>query len=154
MLDAIGDFDESFFAYLEDADLAWRARMCGWRSVYAPRAIVRHHHSSTLGHRSPQKYMLVGRNRVRMLAKNATVSQLIRRGLAIVAYDLVYVAYVALRARTLAPLQGRIAGLREWRKYRDAGRPTRRPIRMPRSPGLLAALRRDRAYGRTSGTVE
>ncbi len=31
MLDDIGGFDESFFAYLEDADVAWRARMAGWR---------------------------------------------------------------------------------------------------------------------------
>lgn len=35
-LDAVDEFDESFFAYLEDADLAWRARMQGWRSVYRP----------------------------------------------------------------------------------------------------------------------
>src|SRR5207237_355175 len=38
MLDALGGLDASFFAYLEDADLAWRARMAGWRCVLAPRA--------------------------------------------------------------------------------------------------------------------
>src|SRR5207249_365571 len=47
MLDAIGGLDASFFAYLEDADLAWRARMAGWRCVLAPRAIALHHHSPT-----------------------------------------------------------------------------------------------------------
>ena len=92
MLDAVGGFDESFFAYLEDADLAWRAQMSGWRCVYAPRAIVRHHHSATLGHRSSEKNFLVGRNRVRMLAKNATRAQLLRRAPAMIAYDLAYVA--------------------------------------------------------------
>jgi GT2 family glycosyltransferase len=35
-------FDEDFFAYYEDADLAWRARMRGWRCVYAPRAVATH----------------------------------------------------------------------------------------------------------------
>jgi GT2 family glycosyltransferase len=147
MLDSVAGFDESFFAYLEDADLAWRARMHGWRSVYAPRAVVEHHHSATLGHRSSEKYFLVGRNRVRMLAKNATRSQLLRRGPSIVAYDLAYVAFVAARARTLAPLRGRLSGLSEWRSYRAAGQPHRRPIRLAPSPGIRAALRRDRAYG-------
>jgi len=147
MLDAVGGFDESFFAYLEDADLAWRARMHGWRSVYAPRAVVEHHHSATLGHRSSEKYFLVGRNRVRMLAKNATRSQLLRRGPSIVAYDLAYVAFVAARARTLAPLRGRLSGLSESRSYRAAGQPHRRPITLAPSPGIRGALQRDRAYG-------
>ncbi len=31
-------FDEDFFAYREDADLAWRAQMMGWRCFYTPRA--------------------------------------------------------------------------------------------------------------------
>jgi GT2 family glycosyltransferase len=34
--------DESFFAYYEDADLAWRARLRGWRCAYAPRAVATH----------------------------------------------------------------------------------------------------------------
>ncbi|MFW5856476.1 MAG: glycosyltransferase family 2 protein [Planctomycetota bacterium] len=41
-LDALGGFDETFFAYYEDADLAWRARAAGWTAVYAPAARVIH----------------------------------------------------------------------------------------------------------------
>ena len=37
MLDQVGGFDESFFAFFEDADLAWRAQAHGWRALYAPR---------------------------------------------------------------------------------------------------------------------
>jgi GT2 family glycosyltransferase len=33
-----GYFDESFFAYREDADLAWRAQWMGWRCLYVPEA--------------------------------------------------------------------------------------------------------------------
>lgn len=36
MLDDVGLFAESFFAYLEDADLAWRMRLRGWRAYTAP----------------------------------------------------------------------------------------------------------------------
>jgi GT2 family glycosyltransferase len=31
-------FDEDFFAYREDADLAWRCRLAGWTSIYVPPA--------------------------------------------------------------------------------------------------------------------
>jgi GT2 family glycosyltransferase len=35
-------FDEQFFAYREDADLAWRAQMMGWRCLYTPDALAWH----------------------------------------------------------------------------------------------------------------
>jgi GT2 family glycosyltransferase len=35
-------FDERFFAYREDADLAWRARLLGWECVYIPQALGYH----------------------------------------------------------------------------------------------------------------
>jgi GT2 family glycosyltransferase len=35
-------FDEDFFAYREDADLAWRGRLFGWRAFCEPRAIAHH----------------------------------------------------------------------------------------------------------------
>ena len=34
MLDEIGLFDEAYFAYFEDVDLAWRARAAGWGCAY------------------------------------------------------------------------------------------------------------------------
>lgn len=151
MLDSVGGLDASFHAYLEDADLAWRAQMLGWRGALAPAAIAYHHHSATLGHGSSAKHLLVGRNRVRMLAKNASGRQLRRRLVRIVGYDAAYVAYAAAAGRTLAPLQGRLRGLAEWRAYRAAGQPDRRELELPPSPGLRDALRRNRAY-RSVGT--
>jgi GT2 family glycosyltransferase len=35
-------FDEDFFAYREDADLAWRCRLLGWKSIYVPTAVAQH----------------------------------------------------------------------------------------------------------------
>jgi GT2 family glycosyltransferase len=146
MLEDVGGFDSSFFAYLEDADLAWRSHMAGWRCLLAPRAVALHHHSATLGHGSAAKHRLVGRNRVRMLAKNATSHRLRSELVPMVGYDLLYVGYVALTSRTLAPLAGRLQGLAEWRRYREAGQAARREVDLPPSPGLRAALERNRAY--------
>ncbi len=37
-----GFFDPDFFAYREDADVAWRAQLLGWRCLYAPSAVGYH----------------------------------------------------------------------------------------------------------------
>lgn len=42
MLEEIGLFDESFFAYYEDVDLSWRAQLAGWKVEYVPSAIAYH----------------------------------------------------------------------------------------------------------------
>lgn len=149
-LDSVGGFDGSFFVYLEDADLAWRARMRGWRSLYAPAAVVYHHHSATAVHSSPFKYRWVGRNRVRLLARNADARMLARHAPAMVAYDLAYVAYAAARDRTLAPVAGRLRGLREWRSARRSGAPGRRRVELEPRRGLAAALARRRAWSGAS----
>ncbi len=35
-------FDEDFFAYKEDVDISWRARLLGWKTVYTPKARLYH----------------------------------------------------------------------------------------------------------------
>lgn len=69
MLEQIGGFDEDFFAYADDAELGLRARIAGWRCVYTPGAVVRHHRGATLGVRSLRRVQLIERNRVLLVAK-------------------------------------------------------------------------------------
>jgi GT2 family glycosyltransferase len=40
-------FDEDFFCYVEDFDLAWRAKNKGWKCIYAPKAILWHDRTSS-----------------------------------------------------------------------------------------------------------
>jgi GT2 family glycosyltransferase len=69
MLEAIGGFDEDFFAYGDDAELGLRARIAGWKCIYAPNAVVRHHRGSTMGKASARRLALIERNRVLLAAK-------------------------------------------------------------------------------------
>ena len=69
MLDEIGGFDEDFFAYADDAELGLRAQIAGWKCLYIPGAVVRHHRGATLGVRSSRRLELIERNRVLLAAK-------------------------------------------------------------------------------------
>lgn len=69
MLDTIGGFDEDFFAYADDADLGLRGRIAGWRCLYVPAAVVRHHRGATLGKFSFRRLELIERNRVLLAVK-------------------------------------------------------------------------------------
>jgi GT2 family glycosyltransferase len=74
----VGLFDESFFAYYEDVDLGFRARLAGYECWYAPRAVVLHERGGTGGDDGFTLYHHV-RNRWLMLAKDAPAGLLARR---------------------------------------------------------------------------
>jgi GT2 family glycosyltransferase len=77
MVDDVGLLDESFFAYCEDADLAFRARLRGWRCVYVPAAVVYHKFSASGAPFSEFKALQVERNRLWLAIKNLPLPLLI-----------------------------------------------------------------------------
>lgn len=48
----VGGFDEDYFCYFEDVDLAFRLRLAGYRCRYVPEAVCRHVGSGLTGRRS------------------------------------------------------------------------------------------------------
>ena len=69
MLRQIGGFDEDFFAYGDDAELGLRARIAGWKCIYTPLAVARHHRGSTMGKGSARRLELIERNRLLLAMK-------------------------------------------------------------------------------------
>ena len=67
-------YDEDFFAYADDTDLGWRARLSGWGCIYAPEAKTYHLHSAGSGSHSATKAFLVERNRIWLQVKSFPVS--------------------------------------------------------------------------------
>jgi GT2 family glycosyltransferase len=112
MLRELGGFDRRYFMYLEDVDLAWRARLAGWRAFSAPDAVVRHAHSASAGEGSPLKNWHLGRNKVWVTAKCYPAPGLARYLPAVLAYDLASLPYTMITRRDASPLLGRLAGLR------------------------------------------
>jgi GT2 family glycosyltransferase len=96
-------FDEDFFAYREDADLAWRAQLLGWRCLYVPDAIARHGRRVTPERRSALPATINAwsvRNRFLLRLKNQTAGHALRFLLPTLARDLQVVGYVLLKERS------------------------------------------------------
>lgn len=71
LLSETGLFDEAHFAYLEDIDLSFRARLYGFEIRYEPSAGVLHVGSGTSGSRyNSFKVRLTARNSIYLLYKN------------------------------------------------------------------------------------
>jgi len=66
LFEALGGFDESFFLYMEDTDLSWRARLAGYTCLCVPQAVVRHDYRLRFG---PRKVFYQERNRYQMWLK-------------------------------------------------------------------------------------
>ena len=69
MLDEVGGFDETFFAYGDDADIGLHGRYLGYKAIYCPKAVVYHKYSGTAGMYSAMKAFYVERNRIWILFK-------------------------------------------------------------------------------------
>ncbi len=77
ILDEIGYLDENHFAYLEDVDLGYRARIAGYKNVYAPLAKVLHAGSAVSGSRYNKfKVDLTSANSVYIIYKNMPAVQI------------------------------------------------------------------------------
>lgn len=78
LFEEIGYFDEHFFAYLEDVDIGYRARIMGYTNIYCANAILYHIGSATTGNGyNAKKVNLSARNNVYLIYKNMTILQII-----------------------------------------------------------------------------
>jgi GT2 family glycosyltransferase len=77
-LEEVGLFDERFFAYYEDVDLSFRARLKGFECWYAPRAVAYHHRGATAGRRAEFTLFHPHKNRWFLILKNAPGRLLLR----------------------------------------------------------------------------
>jgi GT2 family glycosyltransferase len=112
MLEEIGLFDEEFFMYCEDVDLAWRAQIAGYPCAFAPRAIVYHRLSATGGGRIASFY--TGRNTIYVIAKDVPTA-LLRKHWGRIVLAQLRIAWEALKAwrgeAARARLRGQLAAL-------------------------------------------
>ncbi len=116
-------FDEQFFAYREDADLAWRAQLLGWKCLYTPKAVAWHVRRVTPERRGQLPTEINWhsiKNRFLMRAKNISWPLYLRFFVPITFRDAQVIAYCLLIDRKLASALAAV-----WRARHDLARKRR-----------------------------
>ncbi|MFH1890370.1 MAG: glycosyltransferase family 2 protein [Candidatus Kuenenbacteria bacterium] len=103
-------FDEDFFMYKEDVDMAWRLRLAGYLAIYEPRAIGYHHRRARSQGREVKSSRVISyriskdnfvnfhsyKNHLMMLKKNLLMSNFLRHFVFIFLYELKKFVYVLI----------------------------------------------------------
>jgi GT2 family glycosyltransferase len=111
-------FDTDFFVYREDADVAWRAQLLGWRCLYTPLARGYHVRNVLPGNRRalpPEINMHSVKNRFLMRIKNMTPDLYKRNWFSITGRDLVVMGACLLHEHT--SIKAFVYVLRHWRRF-------------------------------------
>jgi GT2 family glycosyltransferase len=157
-------FDPDFFAYREDADVAWRAQLLGWRCIYTPAAVAYHVRTVTPGNRRQVPAIInmhSVKNRFLMRIKNATPDVYRRYWLPMTARDLLVVAGCllsepsslvafwqvakgfrnALRRRQIIMARRRVSdeALARWFSFQPAAEPLNGEAALEPAAGILEA---------------
>jgi GT2 family glycosyltransferase len=110
-------FDPDFFVYREDADVAWRAQLFGWRCMYTPHALGYHVRNVLPGNRRALPSVInmhSVKNRFLMRLKNMTPDLYRKNWVSITSRDLVVVGCCMVREFTSLRAFWYVA--RNWRR--------------------------------------
>lgn len=135
--EAVGGFDESFFCYHEDVDLAFRLRLVGGKAIQVREAIVHHVGSATTQVESPFAVYHGTRNRSWTFFKNMPLLPLLLLAPAHIILSLMFLVRALFKKRLKPTWRGTVDsvfGLGQiWR--------TRREIQQKRTVSITALLR-------------
>ncbi len=108
MLDEIGLFDEDFFLYMEDVDLAFRARLSGWTCIFVPTARVVHIHRGTAGFNTDISIYYGNRNLIWYVIKNFPSRTLLLSSPWIIGRNCADIPYYLLKGRGFSIFRAKI----------------------------------------------
>lgn len=137
VLEEIGLFDEAHFAYLEDLDIGYRARIYGYQNYYEPSAEVVHYGSASSGSRYNEwKTGQAAANSVYVIAKNMPLVQWIWNLPFLLAGFFIKFLFFCRKGMGRTYLKGVWEGLKK--SLSKTGKTRKIPFRLARLPAYLA----------------
>lgn len=112
MLEKIGLFDETFFAYFEDVDISFRAQLAGYKVFYTNQAIAYHEQGSTAKKISGFATQQTFKNLPLLFWKNVPLGLLLPIGLRLLLLYWLLVFNAIRKGRGKPALKGVLAGLK------------------------------------------
>ena len=121
MLDEIGLFEESFFAFQEECDLHMRAFFAGWKCAFAPSSVVYHKGSVSFNKVKPTFFYYHERNRIWFIYRNFPLGYILRNLPMILLREFRTFLNIAIARRLPGTyLRARLDGLRGMFAFREA----------------------------------
>ncbi|MCV0410562.1 glycosyltransferase family 2 protein [Nitrosopumilus sp.] len=117
IFDKVGLFDEKLFAYNEDLDLGWRARLQNYRSFYVPKSIV-YHHGSAQWKWSGEKFYLLERNRWVVLLSNYKIKTILKLLPSLLIIEIVLLIFFTKKRMLLKKLRSYGGIIKFWNHIR------------------------------------
>jgi GT2 family glycosyltransferase len=112
LFEKVGTFDEDFVSYYEDIDLAFRAQLAGFKTVYVPEAICYHKRNATGNRIAHYPLRMQGRNYVSFILKNLPLSLLAVRIPFMVASRFLWLMNAAKTGALAPALSGMLEGMK------------------------------------------
>lgn len=137
----VGGFDESFFCYMEDVDLAFRLRLANHKCLYVAGAVVHHEGSASSGRMSDFFVYHGARNMAWTFIKNMPAPMLAGYLFQFLTLNILSIPAYALSGRLLPAIRGKwsaLMGLPEILRKRNAVQMARKAS----SGSILKAMRR------------
>lgn len=137
ILEELGCFDETYFAYLEDIDIGYRAQIAGYYNLFAPSATVLHVGSGASGSRYNRfKTDYTSRNSIYLIGKNMPLFQIIwNLPFFIIGFSVKWLFFL-LKGMGVRYLKGLISGIRL--SLSKTGRSNKTPFRWKHTGRYLA----------------
>jgi len=111
MINEIGFLDDDFFAYNEDVDLCFRAKLAGWDCIFVPDAVVWHRVSFSTKSFSDRSIYWSKRNSFWVMIKNLPLGLFFRHSFHIIGYNLLSDLRWIFGGRIKPVIKGRWDGL-------------------------------------------
>ncbi len=129
ILNKIGLFDERHFAYLEDVDIGYRARIYGYQNLYEPRALAYHAGSSVSGSKYNEfKTNLSSANSIYIIEKNMPLIQVLLNLPFLLAGFFIKWLFFCRKGLGKTYRKGLLRGFRIY--YKEGGKESRVPFRV------------------------
>ena len=117
IIDEIGYFDEKLFAYHEELDFGWRARLCGYKSFYVPESVIHHFGSAGWGW-TGQKFYFLERNRWHVILKNYSLKTISKLLPSLIILEILMIGFFAKKGILMMKLSSYGSIIRSWEKIR------------------------------------
>lgn len=105
------NLDPNLFLYYDDVDLAWQAKLCGYKIGFCENAIAYHVEGHSMHGLTPKKFYFISRNRIYVCSKNYSTNRIIFRTIPILFFVIMDGVYYSTKFKKISYFLNSLKGI-------------------------------------------